>query len=519
MGNVTAGDNFLLPCKPPRDDWKSQFKNKFVITAWWPPTMNQIHDYAAAHFNLVLGGNIATGCQYNGTISTPATTTEAFECYADAIPKMGALGLKFAFAFGHFNRTNGTAAKIPGGAASYGGVTETMPGGYPTAKEVEWVVHELARRNLTDTVAQYFLHDDDAAASGAVEDSVRWLHENAPHITPQTNTFPDSGPESLYRTRQFIYSPEEYAVTGTTGNASSKTEGQLQYYENDQLIGERYRLDVWPLFALGDGGGVPVIRSDSLVRVQVYAALAYGARGLYYYCWGHGIWNMPQNPEDNQGIGRGTPTANYPVVKATNADAAVWGDLLIQSKHVGAIRQGGPSNSQSHTVAPGPGLAVEAMDDKLVVGVFSDWQSAETGYLMVVDLRTAMSVGTVQPRSVTLTVSSACKAMVVPGGAGGYAEQHPHPASADGGDSSTVTLTLSGGGGALLKLEPASDNVGGGGAGSCGSVLRATRDWWWNPRQINLKHAYPEQVRATPFLLHTFRRTLWKRTSFAYEVT
>ena len=47
---------------------------------------------------------------------------------------------------------------------------------------------------------------------------------------------------------------------------------------------------------------------------------------------GHGIWNMPSNPEDNQGIGRGTPTENYPVVKATNADAAVWGDLLIKSK-------------------------------------------------------------------------------------------------------------------------------------------------------------------------------------------
>ncbi len=41
-------------------------------------------------------------------------------------------------------------------------------------------------------------------------------------------------------------------------------------------------VQVWPLFALGDGGGVPVIRSASLVRMQVYAALAYGARGLYY---------------------------------------------------------------------------------------------------------------------------------------------------------------------------------------------------------------------------------------------
>ena len=38
---------------PPREDWDSPFMDdEFVITAWWPPTMNQLHDYAAAHFNL-----------------------------------------------------------------------------------------------------------------------------------------------------------------------------------------------------------------------------------------------------------------------------------------------------------------------------------------------------------------------------------------------------------------------------------------------------------------------------------
>ena len=85
------------------------------------------------------------------------------------------------------------------------------PGGYTTAPEVAWVVRELEKRNLTSTVAQFFLHDDDASASGAVADAVAWLRTNAPHITPQTNTFPDSGPETLYTSRQFIYSPEEYA--------------------------------------------------------------------------------------------------------------------------------------------------------------------------------------------------------------------------------------------------------------------------------------------------------------------
>lgn len=34
-------------------------------------------------------------------------------------------------------------------------------------------------------------------------------------------------------------------------------------------------------------------------------------------------------------------------------------------------------------MAPGPGLAVEQMDSDLVVGVFSDGQDVDTGYLMV----------------------------------------------------------------------------------------------------------------------------------------
>ena len=38
-----------------------------MITAWWPPTHNVIHQYAAANFNLMLGGNTVAGCKRNGT--------------------------------------------------------------------------------------------------------------------------------------------------------------------------------------------------------------------------------------------------------------------------------------------------------------------------------------------------------------------------------------------------------------------------------------------------------------------
>ena len=53
----------------------------------------------------------------------------------------------------------------------------------------------------------------------------------------------------------------------------------MDRFANDQVLTERYRLDYWPLFAVGDGGDVFDLISDSLIRVQAYSAVAYGARG------------------------------------------------------------------------------------------------------------------------------------------------------------------------------------------------------------------------------------------------
>ena len=89
FGVNETGDTYILPCRPPADDWKSEFlEEQFVITAWWPPTMNVIHQYAAAGFNLVMGGNMIQGCQVNGTIPSPATADEAFSCFLAQLPRI-----------------------------------------------------------------------------------------------------------------------------------------------------------------------------------------------------------------------------------------------------------------------------------------------------------------------------------------------------------------------------------------------------------------------------------------------
>ena len=57
---------------------------------------------------------------------------------------------------------------------------------------------------------------------------------------------------------------------------------------------------------------------------MAYAAIAYGAKGLNYYCWGGGIYWYNQNMSL-----AGRPSPSYQTVKEINADASAWGDLLV----------------------------------------------------------------------------------------------------------------------------------------------------------------------------------------------
>ena len=100
----------------------------------------------------------------------------------------------------------------------------------------------------------------------------------------------DSGnPDNVGRRRSPCHSRRTYPLRSLArASLRSPTPArrqELSQFANNQMLTERYRLDSWPLFNLGDGGAVASIESDSLVRIQVYSALAFGSRGLYYYCW------------------------------------------------------------------------------------------------------------------------------------------------------------------------------------------------------------------------------------------
>jgi hypothetical protein len=521
---------YPLPCRRPRDHWQSAFKDVFGITAWWPPSMtyengtlstnltkSTIVPYAEAHFNMLFGGDGNIRCDDTDPDASgpPGSPMQSFDCLARALQDLERLGLKLSFHPSDImiNETSeiapfGTPASVTqGGTGAMGGVTEGGPGDWASSKpEVEWVVKMLRQRNLSHNVAQFFFHDDEIGDSAATADAVRWLWKNAPTIVPQANTFSDSAPESLYMDGQLIFAPEQYAISADPSarggnydppgaNTTAMVRQQMIMFANDQLLSERYRLDHWPLQCVPgacDSNDQVWLHADSLIRVQAFGAIAYGARGLYYYDWGFGIWG----PKFNNASG-----SNYDTVKKVNVDAAKWGTLLLNSRHVGAVRT--PSRPRrDHSIGPAVGCIVEAMDNQLLVGVFSDGLSNNTGWLMVVDLRTANRFGGCPARNATLRIHKACRVEAVPGGPGGWAESaslqasSTTTASADDdeaddelatADDTSVTVQTHGGGGALLRI-----TGGAGSSGQCGTLLRSVRRWWFDPRAINLVHSYPE---------------------------
>ena len=259
LGHDRAGDTFPLPCAASRlKEWRTApLLQRFVITAWWPPTPNVWDAYADAGFNVLLGGNIAAGCQQNGTLSSPTSYSEAFECVARALPRLEQLGLKFIWSNELFNNTHtDPSGLLLGGSSSLGGVSDSSKfggkarPGYITAPEISWVLKRLRERNLSHLVQAFELHDDITTVMGDTAAAADWLRAHAPSILPIGNAGYGAA-SSLYEARMPIMSPEEYAIANDVANVTRAADLQLSYYSLNQMAGDRYRLDTWPLFNLG----------------------------------------------------------------------------------------------------------------------------------------------------------------------------------------------------------------------------------------------------------------------------
>ena len=292
-----------------------------------------------------------------------------------------------------------------------------------TIPELEWITKELQRRGKFEQFAGIALHDDTLLQTGETLSSTSWLKEHVPTFLPFVNQV-NPGPETLGRAELLTYSNEEYAIqcpnstcTGPNVNATAMAIGQLGAYAANAWVDARFGLHSWPLFNVGAGNGRldnhsvspdagrKNVRSDSLVRFMVYSAVAYGAKGINYYCWGGGVWYFSH---DLTKPGRPTPT--YQTVVEANADVGAWGDELIAGgfEFSGALHTGHISPHDG-SAAPSDRAIVVTMSDDLLVGVFVPGEAGHdpngpSAYLFVVDKRVSGELAQVPARNVTLTL-------------------------------------------------------------------------------------------------------------------
>eukprot|EP01050_Picozoa_sp_SAG11_P009844 SAG11_NODE_956_length_6395_cov_2.617853_1_plen_1113_part_00 len=577
---------YPLPCRAPADDYTSPLGREFVIAAWGEPTispvdiicmgrpipgssthpktswtypgcnatccnasaLDQLDVYAKAHFTAVRTGLVNQFAQHWGLLKAPANASEALDALAGALRRIQKVGLRPIFTPGGFLTTRTLAGDWFGSTDAFGGVSscvvnDTLPANSPllctpemgkhhlTPPELAWIKAELDKRNLSQAIDMAFLHDDDFHVTGDTIASTEWLKNNWPGAPGMINGGL-TDPLGLYSSRQFVLSAEQYYIQSenTAVFNISGPQGMLRTlllsYTQSQQLAERFRLRPWPLFNLGDGMGLTAIESDSFVRVQVYAALALGAKGINYYTWAGGVWNSGGTLPLPHNQSKGIPGLNYPTVKTVNADAKVWGNLLVGARHVGAIstmsstcssdaqcaptcaggtqkdtvprcvsggcqcplEKDGSSPTAGPGLEPAPELPVSGMDADLLVGVFSSSSMGDSGFLMVTDTRVAMGIGVLPQRTVAITLNARCVAAVVPPGIERTLEslspQITHHGRQRSGGGAQVFLRLQAGDGALLRVN---------GSG-CGYVLRGVRRWQYDPRTISGRWLFGRNV-------------------------
>ena len=383
----------------PQEGWKFAF-SQFPIGAWNPPadTEAEYRVYREAGFNLVMSPRYAL----------PDRALELALKYH--------LGLMVDTYTSNDRPWGGTASKYT-----------PHPSHHPaTLPELQWL---HVRYGQHPALAGYLLGDDYGAVPIELIETTQFLRQNAPHLIPWICQNVMSA-ESLTKAGNPIQDPQIYPTLyqkdWPAAQQALELCRQLQVLRQGCL---RWHLLPWPMF------NVCEVESDSLVRFQVYASLAFGAEGIWYFTYRDGLQKGCGYATEAEVRAHLLPT--WPVAAEANRRVAAWGPTLLGSKTAGLFATG---PAIPRCTSPAPGKLVEAMSDDLLVGV--RLKAGSPPLVMVADRRVDKGFGKVPEREVELRFANVVK---------GYEVLEAGQGRAISGR--TARLRLPGGGGALLALQ------------------------------------------------------------------
>eukprot|EP00041_Stephanoeca_diplocostata_P035753 m.1273087 g.1273087 ORF g.1273087 m.1273087 type:complete len:991 (+) comp24751_c0_seq59:115-3087(+) len=410
-----ASSDWPLPCRNSAQEQISKyvFGGTFPIVAWWPPTIPvrgedpaQFNAYVAANFNMVMPSDRSSDrCD---PTNSSADWQASWAYIQDSIKfawmhNLSSLVDSYrCLPWGPPNVTSGGSAQGP--TATFISTTYKHK---ITLPEIQWLAPRLA---AIPGSAGILITDDGADLVMNEVAETQWMVANTPSLFPWINQCAD-GSEWLARAGTPYAVPELYSIQshpGVTGRpaAVAMAQQQLGTYRTWIRDSLRFGLQFWPLLGVGDGGDVVDLVSSSLARFQAFAAVAYGARGLNWYCFGNGLWNFTTQ----------APTGIYSTVADVNkrlGHGMLAAAVVQHSEWQGVISSGwavadGWPLTPSNTSSTASNL-IAGLSDDLLVGVLTDPSlpsgaagQAITVLLVVVDMRVDTTPAAAVSRTVNL---------------------------------------------------------------------------------------------------------------------
>ena len=421
----------------PRAKWDLKFKD-FVIGAWWGPSATgaELELYRAAGFNVVMSGRYMQ-----------------LDDYGDPDQGLRELDLAQRHGLGVLFDTYTKNDRPWGGQEP---PAEDHPLHHAASlAELRWLYQRLGSH---PALIGFMIGDDQGEVSERSNACTAFLFDQRPQlmpwlcgwISPQNlaeHNNPIADPQIYPTLYQWELPAEElarqYAATYAGWSRQCRDQGVI-FWPMFNVTGSRGKLGP-------DMGGY--LPSDSLVRFPGYAAIAYGAEGIWYFIYNAGALQH-LGPHKTPEAARRALTPLYQVGKRMNLRIAAWGPRVLGRTSTGlfgtsfgakapawpfAEDQGEFPNPEA-LARPAAGKLVEAMDDDVLVGLLT--RRGEAPLAMVVDCRVSKEWRDVPARQVTVRFAPQVSSINVL--EGGRSRAH---------EGSTVTLRLESGGGQLLELK------------------------------------------------------------------
>ncbi|MCC6443132.1 MAG: hypothetical protein IT210_06700 [Armatimonadetes bacterium] len=371
-------------------NWQFAFK-PFVIGAWWGPdaTDAELKLYREAGFNVVMIGRYMQLADY----------ADLESCRRELdLAKKHKLGVMF---------DTYTKNDRPWGG---------QPGpndGHPlhhaaSLAELEWLYEKIGKH---PALVGFMVGDDQGEVSDRASACTSFLYRRQPHLfpwlcgwIPAANLAAKGNPIANPQIYPTLYSWNQPAGELARQYAASFANWSHQCRQHGILF--------WPMINISSGepqakpDTLGYLPSDSLVRFPAYAAIAYGAQGLWYFVYNAGALQT-LGPHRMPVAARQALTPMYPVVKAINRRISAWGPKLLGRVCSGVFSTAFGSRAADYkgaslegAIEPASGKLCAAMDSDLLVGILT--RPGAKPLAMVVDARVSKGMGDLFPRRVSL---------------------------------------------------------------------------------------------------------------------